>query len=102
MITGDLSLDVLRAHDAALTDLSERAGPPHRTPHQLRHRRISVRHFEGVPAREVAEHAGHSKPSMSLGVYSHVIVPEEVDPEELAALLATEGGALTVFSVMHG
>lgn len=40
-----------------------------------------VWHFQGVPARELADRAGHSKPSMSLDIYSHVIVPDEVDPE---------------------
>ena len=27
----------------------------------------------GIPARELAERAGHSRPSMSLDVYSHVM-----------------------------
>jgi integrase len=55
-----------------------------RTPHRLRHRRCSLWHFQGLPARELADRAGHSKPSMSLDVYAHVIAPDEVDPNELA------------------
>jgi integrase len=72
-----------------MRDLSKRSGLPHYTPHDLRHRRISLWHFQGVPARELADRAGHSRPSMSLDVYSHVIVPDEVDPETLARLLTT-------------
>ena len=32
----------------------------------------------GVPARELAERAGHSRPSMSLDVYSHVMPTDEL------------------------
>lgn len=91
---------------SALRDLCERSALPHCTPHQLRHRRISLWHFNGVPARELADRAGHSKPSMSLDVYSHFIVPDEVDPTTLEALVS---GAVGVAQrrgrdapVMHG
>jgi len=47
-------------------------------------------HFQGVPARELANRAGHSKPSMSLDICSHVIVPDEVNPEVLKALVIGE------------
>ena len=56
---------------------------PHHHPHDLRHRRISIWHQSGVPARELAERAGHSRPSMSLDVYSHVLADyREVAYEE--------------------
>ena len=51
---------------------------PHYHPHDLRHRRITIWHQSGVPARELAERAGHSRPSMSLDVYSHVMPADEV------------------------
>ena len=35
----------------------------------------------GIPARVLAERAGHSKPSMSLDVYSHVMPLDEI-PED--------------------
>jgi integrase len=70
-----------------MTDLCVREGLPHCTPHQLRHRRISLWHFQGVPARELADRAGHARPSMSLDVYSHLIVPDEIDPDVLRSLL---------------
>jgi integrase len=48
---------------SAMSDLCENTGLTHCTPHRLRHRRISFWHFQGVPARELADRAGHSKPS---------------------------------------
>lgn len=60
---------------------------PNYTPHDLRHRRITLWHQSGVPARELAERAGHSKPSMSLDVYTHVMPVSEVAEEPLRAVL---------------
>jgi integrase len=54
------------------------AGIPHYHPHDLRHRRLSLWHGQGVPAKELAERAGHARASMSLDVYSHVMPLEEV------------------------
>ena len=50
------------------------AGIAHYHPHDLRHRRLTLWHHQGVPARELAARAGHSRASMSLDVYSHVLV----------------------------
>lgn len=41
----------------------------------------------GVPARELAERAGHSKPSMSLDIYTHVMPVDEVSVERFLSLL---------------
>jgi integrase len=60
---------------------------PHYSPHDLRHRRITLWHHEGVPARVLAERAGHLKPSMSLDVYAHVLPVKEVPSERLVAVL---------------
>jgi integrase len=60
---------------------------PHYSPHSLRHRRITLGHQSGVPARELAERAGHSKPSMSLDVYSHVMPADEVAKDLFLALI---------------
>ena len=54
------------------------AGIAHYHPHDLRRRRLSLWHAQGVPARELAARAGHSRASMSLDVYSHVLV----DPDD--------------------
>jgi hypothetical protein len=86
---------------SAMSDLCESIGLTHCTPHRLRHRRISLWHVQGVPARELADRAGHSKPSMSLDVYSHAIVPDEVDPEALKMLLSGGIGSQTAAAVMH-
>lgn len=48
--------------------------------HDLRHRRLSLWHREGVPIREVADRAGHARASVTLDVYAHVLVDDrEVD-----------------------
>ena len=62
----------------AMTRACRNAKVPHYHPHDLRHRRITIWHQSGVPARELAERAGHSRPSMSLDVYTHVMPPDEV------------------------
>jgi integrase len=62
-------------------------GVAHFSPHDLRHRGITLWHQSGVPARELAERAGHARPSMSLDVYSHVMPPDEIAAERLLSLL---------------
>lgn len=71
----------------AMTRACQTAGTPHFHPHDLRHRRISIWHVSGVPARELAERAGHARPSMSLDVYSHVMPPDEVATERLLVFI---------------
>jgi hypothetical protein len=39
-------------------------------------------------ARELAERAGHARPSMSLDVYSHVMPPDEIASERFLSLLS--------------
>lgn len=43
---------------------------PLHSPHDLRHRRGSLWHASGMPARELSERTGRSKESMSLDVYT--------------------------------
>jgi integrase len=50
------------------------AGIAHFHPHDLRHRYASVQIARGVPVTLVAAQLGHSKNSMTLDVYSHVVV----------------------------
>jgi integrase len=56
-------------------------------PHMLRHRRATLWHQQGVVAVELAARLGHSKPSMSLDVYSHVPRLSEAPAHRLDALL---------------
>ena len=66
---------------------SRAAGIPSYSPHDLRHRRGSLWHAGGMPARELASRMGHSNPSMSLDVYTHVMAPEEAAFETVSALI---------------
>jgi integrase len=74
----------------AMTRACRNAKVPHYSPHELRHRRITIWHQSGVVARELAERAGHARPSMSLDVYSHVMPLDEVAPDRFAALIGAD------------
>lgn len=52
----------------------------HYHPHDLRHRYASVKIAEGVPVTQLAAQLGHSKKSLTLDVYSHVLIDERVTP----------------------
>jgi integrase len=52
------------------------AGLPHCHPHDLRHRYASVKIREGVPVTNLAAQLGHSKTSMTLDTYAHVLLEE--------------------------
>lgn len=71
----------------AMATACKLAGIPHFHPHDLRHRRLSLWHGQGVPAAELARRAGHSRPSMSLDVYSHVMPVAEADHALVSRLL---------------
>ena len=67
--------------NSAMRRACQTAGIPHFHPYDLRHRRLSLWYAQGVPARELAARAGHSKPSMTLDVYSHVLIDKaEIPP----------------------
>jgi len=74
----------------AMSRACRNAKVPHYHPHDLRHRRITIWHQSGVPARELAERAGHARPSMSLDVYSHVMPADEVAADRFLTLIARE------------
>jgi integrase len=50
------------------------AGIANYSPHDLRHRYASVKVAEGVPVTDLAAQLGHSKNSMTLDTYSHVMI----------------------------
>ena len=58
----------------AMRKACENAGIAHFHPHDLRHRYASVKIAEGVPVTQVAAQLGHSRNSLTLDTYSHVIV----------------------------
>jgi len=55
----------------------------------------SLWHQSGVPARELAERAGHARASMSLDVYGHVTPGVDVTSDCISTLIASS-------RVMHG
>lgn len=61
---------------AALRHGCERAGIRHYSPHDFRHLHASRLIRAGWDPVRVAARIGHSRPAMTLDVYSHVIVPE--------------------------
>lgn len=67
----DLNAGMLWKHFARAC---RNGGIAHYHPHDLRHRRISLWVNRGLNEVIAAKWAGHSKPSVTLDVYSHVVV----------------------------
>jgi integrase len=62
-------------------------GIPHDHPHDLRHRRITLWHGQGIPAREIGERVGQRQISTTLDVYTHVMPLAEVPVESCRRIL---------------
>jgi integrase len=60
----------------ALTRACTAAGVPHFSPHDLRHRRISLLHLSGVPWARIGEHVGQRSLRVTADTYSHVLSDE--------------------------
>ena len=59
-------------------------GVPAFSPHDLRHRCISLLHLGGVPWTRIGEHVGQRNLAVTANTYSHVLVDErELDYGEL-------------------
>jgi integrase len=70
----------------AITRACVATGTPTFSPHDLRHRRVSVLHAQGRTWAEIAAFVGHASKAETADTYTHVIVdPAEID---LGALLA--------------
>ncbi|MEX2212264.1 MAG: tyrosine-type recombinase/integrase [Gaiellaceae bacterium] len=62
------------------------AGVPAFSPHDLRHRRISLLHLGGVPWARIGEHVGQRNLAVTANTYTHVLVDEsEIDYAALTA-----------------
>jgi integrase len=59
-----------------LTRACTAAGVPTFSPHDLRHRRISLLHLGGVPWATIDEHVGQRSLRVTADTYSHVLVDE--------------------------
>lgn len=77
--TGDRAVFSMTGQDLrqAMRRACEAAGIPTFSPHDLRHRRVSLWHREGVSFREIAARVGHSRTSLTADTYSHVLLSEE-------------------------
>ncbi len=72
----------------AVTRACTAAGIPTFSPHDLRHRRISLLHLAGVPWARIGEHVGQRNLAVTANTYSHVLMDEaELD---YGALVAAE------------
>jgi integrase len=69
----------------ALTRACTVAAVPHFSPHDLRHRRISLLHLSGVPWARIGEHVGQRSLRVTADTYTHVLSDErELDYGALA------------------
>ena len=72
----------------AITRACTAAAVPAFSPHDLRHRRISLLHLGGVPWARIGEHVGQRNLAVTANTYTHVLVDEaELD---YAVLLAED------------
>ena len=60
----------------ALTRACTAAGVPAFSPHDLRHRRVSLMHLAGVPWARIGEQVGHDDITTTSRVYTHVLADE--------------------------
>ena len=64
----------------AITRACTTAGVLACSPHDLRHRRISLEHLRGVPWARIGEHVGQRNLAVTANTYTHVLTDEtEVD-----------------------
>jgi integrase len=52
------------------------AGVPVFSPHDLRHRRISLMHLAGIPWARIGEHVGQRDLAVTANTYTHVLIDE--------------------------
>lgn len=73
----DSGADALRT---AIAKACKAAGIPLFSPHDLRHRRISLLHLRGMPWARIGESVGQKNLAVTANTYSHVLIDEaEVD-----------------------
>jgi integrase len=78
---GDSGADAIRT---AISKACKAEGIPVWSPHDLRHRRISLLHLRGVPWARIAEFVGQRDLNVTANTYTHVLADEtELDYERL-------------------
>lgn len=79
-----------------------KAGIPTYTPHDLRHRYTSLLVMGGVPPPLVSRIVGHTKKSLTLDTYSHVLLDEPIERlAELRAAAYRVPGALPILPAVE-
>lgn len=73
--------------EKAMKNACATAGIPHFHPHDLRHRRISLWHGQGIPQAQIRDRVGHADLAM-LNVYAHVMPLDEVGADDYRKALA--------------
>jgi integrase len=74
----------------AITRACTASGVPAFSPHDLRHRRISLLHLGGTPWARIGEAVGQRNISVTADTYSHVLTDEtELDHAHLLATRQT-------------
>jgi len=77
----DSGADALRT---SIAKACKAAGVPLWSPHDLRHRRISLLHLRGMPWARIGEYVGQRDLAVTANTYTHVLLDEtELDYEEL-------------------
>jgi integrase len=72
----------------------QNAGVPRYSPHDLRQRRISLWHGQGVPARDIGERVALQQVSTTLDTYTQVTPLEEISEQAYIAVLVWPPSAL--------
>ena len=68
----------IQAANKTMRAACKSAAVPHYHPHDLRHRRISLWHGQGIPARTIGERVGQRQIAVTLDTYTHVMPLTEV------------------------
>jgi integrase len=77
-------------------------GVPLFSPHDLRHRRISLLHRKGVSWAEIGERVGQRSLAVTADVYSHALVdPREIDLAACGSRLVADRGGTEGALVVH-
>ncbi len=77
----------IQAANKTMTTACKAAGIPHFHPHDLRHRRISLWHGQGIPARTIGDRVGQRQIAVTLDTYTHVMPLDEATEKDLRKLL---------------
>jgi integrase len=76
-----------QAANKTMRNACKAAGIPHYHPHDLRHRRISLWHGQGIPAREIGDRVGQRQIAVTLDIYTHVMPLDEVPADQFLPII---------------